>query len=244
MREQIQIAVQDILPDPAPVFALQGYPPNVHPDARALGIFKSAMGLLLGLARPVAVWMDITAEEFQSIYEGEGDNAPATPLERIYPQAEHFVLFAATLNEPVCDEIKALFANDDFALGAMLDSLASVAADLMGGRIEEHYLRTASSSPGPNSNGLMRYSPGYCGWHISAQKALFRRLRPEGIGITLRESYLMQPLKSISGVMLCGRPEIHRFRPDYPFCSECCTKSCVDRIKKMKKGRPPEVRSD
>jgi hypothetical protein len=189
----------------------------------------------------VGIWADIGPEEFRVIYRGEGQNAPKTPLAKIYPQAECFALFAATIGDAVCRETKALFANHNFALGSMLDSAASVATDMIGDRIEEHFLQHAGVEPRPAPDGLMRYSPGYCGWHISAQGALFKALRPGEIGITLRESYLMEPLKSISGAMLSGRPEIHRFRPDYPFCRECCTKSCVDRIRKMQERGESKV---
>jgi hypothetical protein len=77
---------------------------------------------------------------------------------------------------------------------------------------------------------LLRYSPGYCGWDITGQRALFAALHPEEIGIRLNESCLMEPVKSISGVMVAGPAEIHEFNNDYPFCSECRTKDCRRRI--------------
>jgi hypothetical protein len=62
------------------------------------------------------------------------------------------------------------------------------------------------------------------------QGKLFEFLRPREIGITLRESYLMDPLKSVSGVVLVGPREIHEFEMDYSFCAECRTPSCRARI--------------
>jgi hypothetical protein len=55
-------------------------------------------------------------------------------------------------------------------------------------------------------------------------------LRPEEIGITLRESCLMEPLKSISGVLVAARPEDHRFDNTYQFCRTCSTQTCRSRI--------------
>ena len=83
------------------------------------------------------------------------------------------------------------------------------------------------------SSGTVRYSTGYCGWHMSGQKKLFGFLHPEDIGIMLLDSYLMKPLKSISGVIVVGEKEIHRFKDSYPFCSDCKTHSCRKRIKAL-----------
>jgi len=58
-------------------------------------------------------------------------------------------------------------------------------------------------------------------------------LKPAEIGITLLDSYLMTPLKSISGVLLTGKKEIHIIKDDYPFCSQCKTHSCQQRIRTL-----------
>jgi hypothetical protein len=76
----------------------------------------------------------------------------------------------------------------------------------------------------------LRYSPGYCGWHISGQKRLFERLNPAEIGITLNSSFLMQPLKSISGVIVSAERKYHLIKSDYPFCAVCPHRSCRERI--------------
>ena len=84
--------------------------------------------------------------------------------------------------------------------------------------------------------GILRFSPGYCGWHVSAQKKLFEYLKPEEIGIGLNESCLMQPLKSISGVIFTGRMEIFEFDDNYPFCSDCTDHACRDRARTIGKS--------
>jgi hypothetical protein len=88
----------------------------------------------------------------------------------------------------------------------------------------------------PPGDVFLRYSPGYCGWDITGQRQLFQALRPEEIGITLRESCLMEPLKSISGVLVAARPEVHRFDNNYPFCSACTTQTCRSRITAIDSG--------
>ena len=80
---------------------------------------------------------------------------------------------------------------------------------------------------------MLRFSPGYCGWHVSGQKRLFAELKPQKIDLTLRESCLMQPLKSISGVLVAGPKIIFDIDDTYPFCAACKTHSCRDRYQAL-----------
>ncbi|MCK7538940.1 MAG: hypothetical protein MZV63_52410 [Marinilabiliales bacterium] len=44
-----------------------------------------------------------------------------------------------------------------------------------------------------------RFSPGYCGWDVAEQHKLFSFFKDNFCGITLTESALMNPVKSVSG---------------------------------------------
>ncbi len=85
-------------------------------------------------------------------------------------------------------------------------------------------------------DGVLAYSPGYCGWDISGQRKLFEFLKPETVGISLGESCLMQPLKSVSGVFIIGPKAIHLFDNCYSFCGRCTTHNCRDRIRALDAG--------
>lgn len=49
-----------------------------------------------------------------------------------------------------------------------------------------------------------RFSPGYCDWNVSDQHKLFRLLPENFCGIRLSESSLMNPIKSVSGIIGLG----------------------------------------
>ncbi len=123
----------------------------------------------------------------------------------------------------------------------MLDSAASEGTELTSIALESEFRRylkgTEKLKP---SSGLLRFSPGYCGWHISAQKYLFDFLRPEEIGLRLRETFLMEPLKSISGVMVAGPKEIFEFDDTFSFCLDCMTHTCRERIQALRESLKPE----
>ena len=79
----------------------------------------------------------------------------------------------------------------------------------------------------------LSYSPGYCGWNIDAQKKLFSFLKPQQIGISLNESCLMTPLKSVTGVLVYGNKSIHQFDNSFSFCFNCKVQSCIERIERI-----------
>jgi len=50
-----------------------------------------------------------------------------------------------------------------------------------------------------------RYSPGYCGWDVTEQHKLFQLMPENYCGIKLTPSALMDPVKSISGIIGIGK---------------------------------------
>ena len=227
MREILQFESSEIEPDRDAVLKGQGMPAGAEPDERTRLLLNRAMGLLANCCRPQGIVADISLTEFEKVYRGEGANEPQTPLEKIVTRAERLALFAITLGEEISEKISELFGANDFALGSMLDSAASEGAEEAARLAERRFLdRLKEEGSASDSTAVLAYSPGYCGWHVSGQKKLFAYLRPEQIGISLRESCLMQPLKSISGVLVAGDKEIHNFEDNYPFCEQCRTRRC------------------
>jgi hypothetical protein len=237
MREILEFSSDDLKPEVEAVLRSQGIPAGVDVPDRTVKLADEAISTFVPSCEAVGVIGEISEAEFASVYEGEGRNETATPLKEIFPLADNLALFAITVGETISGEIEALFEEGDFALAAMLDTVASEATEIAGTMAERWYLQfLAGERRNFGESVVLRYSPGYCGWHVSGQRRLFEFLRPKEVGITLTESYLMQPLKSISGVMVVGRKEIHDFEMSYPFCENCRTKDCRSRIRAIMKG--------
>lgn len=70
-----------------------------------------------------------------------------------------------------------------------------------------------------------RYSPGYCNWQLDDQKQLFELLPDNPCRISLTESMLMMPIKSVSGIIGVGNDvEWHKYA-----CDDCQDKNCIYR---------------
>jgi len=229
MRQRFAWTAAESLPLRAEVLRLQGVPVEADLSPRIGALLEAALAAYLETAQPRAVFGGISREEFRSVYRGEGRNAPETPLETVLAGAEQLALFVATVGGVVTTRIRGLFGRNEPALGAMLDSVASAAADRLTVLLGARSLGTEGAA-GANGTRVLAYSPGYCGWHVSGQRALFASLEPGEIGVSLNSSCLMEPLKSVSGVLVAGPAGIHSFAPAYPFCPECRDKPCRARI--------------
>jgi len=234
MREIINFSVQDIKPNRDAILKNRGTPPSTESLEKVDTLLKVAMDLFYTLAVPVGIISGVSISEFEVIYCGEGQNEKTTPVDEIFRRADNLALFAVTLGEKVSQKINELFKLKEFALGCILDSIASKGTEKAGDITENHFFKyLIKNRKATASTRILRYSPGYCGWHISGQKKLFEFLHPEDIGISLGDSFLMHPLKSISGVMIAGQKEIHYFKDNFPFCRQCSKHTCRERIKSL-----------
>jgi hypothetical protein len=241
MSERVEWTAAASLPSRGDVLHLQGIPPDATVPARIEALLDAATAAYLEVAEPRAIVGEITPGAFAKVYRGEGRNAPATPLDVIVPKAERLALFAATVGAPATARIRELFDAHELALGCMLDSVCSAAADRLAELLSARDLGRADRSAAGDRR-VLPYSPGYCGWDVRGQKELFAYLRPEQVGITLNASCLMQPLKSVSGVLVAGPALIHKFKPAFPFCEECRERPCLDRMRTvLKQGLAPSA---
>lgn len=232
MRKIFNISVDEIIPPIGSVLAAQGIPLHLKPDERTIHLAQEAILLFRRNAQPIGIIMEISRNDFDDVYIGDGKNATDSPIEHIYKLADDLALFAITIDQSICTEISKLFERNDFALGSMLDAAASEGAELMAQGIENFYRKHLEKiGRFDNKRGVLRFSPGYCGWHMSAQKKIFNTLHPEDINIDLNSSFLMNPLKSISGIIISGQKEIFEFEDTFSFCKDCVTHECRDRIK-------------
>ena len=234
MTPKVQFSRSEILPEREAVLRFQGMAGGVPVQDQVTALLAEALDIFNETCEPVGIIAELSTNEFREIFRGEGENNRDTPLDHIFPQADALALFALTVGGEVSRRIEDLFAENDFALGYMLDTVASLAADKAVEVCEASFLHDLVQRrlTRPDHHALS-YSPGYCGWHLTGQKKLFQYLQPEKIGITLNDSCLMTPLKSVTGVLAAGRKDIHLFETNYTFCRDCRTYSCRQRMKKL-----------
>jgi hypothetical protein len=221
-------------PDHRAVLNAQGIPDDAAVPERVASLIDEGFEIFSSQVKATGMRAEVSIEEFGAIYDGDGRNASQTQLEGIFLDAHRLALFAVTVGEAVCGEIRRLFEEGDPALGYTLDTIASAGAEKLVDAMAHDYQKSVlHSDPTLSAVRVLPYSPGYCGWHVSGQKKLFKVLEPERIGISLTDSCLMQPSKSVSGVLVAADKEVHDFDIDFAFCTDCTDQDCRERIQSV-----------
>ena len=105
------------------------------------------------------------------------------------------------------------------------DALGSVIAEKCADQMEKALQESIDKLGWMHTN---RFSPGYCGWHVSQQQLLFPLFQGHTCGVKLTDSSLMIPIKSVSGIIGLGE----KVRKLEYTCGLCDFKQCYKRKKK------------
>jgi hypothetical protein len=132
------------------------------------------------------------------------------------------VLFVGTAGPEIENYSKQLMKEGQLVEGYIMDVIGSEVVETALDYCQD-IIESELKNKGLNITN--RYSPGYCGWHVSEQHKLFSLLPENFCNIKLKESALMIPIKSVSGIIGIGKDII---KQDYA-CDICDQENCVYR---------------
>ncbi len=141
-------------------------------------------------------------------------------------KASDVAFFICTLGPQIPAKIKALSEQGLHLEAYILDLIASDAVDLAMDLVQNQLKDQLAAE---ELNLTNRYSPGYCDWNVQDQKKLFRILPGHFTKVSLTESCVMHPMKTISGIIGIGKDV--KFNPYN--CEVCRRKDCVYSSRKM-----------
>jgi len=143
-------------------------------------------------------------------------------------KSESIAIFLCTAGAEIVIRSRQAMQERDLLKGYVYDVVGSeiveAAADLMQKELEK-----AISATGNRITN--RYSPGYCGWDVSEQHKLFQLLPDNFCGIRLTQSALMDPVKSVSGIIGIGK----EVKMNPYTCKLCDLETCVYRKSRDRK---------
>lgn len=142
-------------------------------------------------------------------------------------EASALAVFVCTAGSLFTDLANEYLKQGDLPEAFIADAIGSVTVENAMDRIQQALETEMNLQEMKISN---RYSPGYCEWHVSGQQALFSLIDDNHTGVTLTASCLMQPIKSVSGIIGIG---VDMQKCPYG-CSICHSSTCVYRRIKHK----------
>jgi hypothetical protein len=113
----------------------------------------------------------------------------------IFAHAEKVALCICTIGPQIESESARLMKKDELMKGLILDAVGSEAVEQVARESEKILCEKAL---GMGFWPSKRFSPGYESWPIEEQRYIFRVIPGEDIGVTLNESCMMIPRKSVS----------------------------------------------
>lgn len=207
-----------------------GYEPGTAPGPVTLLINEITEELLKldGIKAEYRIFKDISLSKEDKSLQLEGVTFNIKPI--IYRQvkeAEEVALFICTAGPVVGEMSRQSMKDGDLLRGYVYDVIGSEVVEAAADMMQEELRKRMAGSGKEITN---RFSPGYCGWDVAEQHKLFSFFKDNFSGITLTESALMNPVKSVSGIIGIG---INVKYTPYQ-CHLCNDKNCIYRNKKSK----------
>lgn len=140
---------------------------------------------------------------------------------------EKIAVFICTAGQGFSDCAKIYNKEGEYLKGYIVDTMGSVAVEKSMDFIQSELEKRMQQEGMKITN---RYSPGYCNWPVEDQKQLFSLLSVHTCGISLSDSCLMMPIKSVSGIIGIGK-DVHK--SSYS-CDICNNLTCIYRKVKDK----------
>jgi hypothetical protein len=145
-------------------------------------------------------------------------------------KTDSVAIFLCTAGAEIGIRSKKAMNERDFLKGYIYDVVGSEIVEAAVDIMQEELGKSMLDSGMKITN---RYSPGYCGWDVSEQHKLFELIPENYCGIKLSQSALMDPEKSVSGIIGIGK----NVKFNQYTCMMCEMVDCIYRRVKEKKGR-------
>jgi hypothetical protein len=135
------------------------------------------------------------------------------------------VLGICTIGPALEEEVRELTRKDQLAFATALDAVGSEMVESLAEMLETLICKEAAAL---GLSSYPRFSPGYGDWALaSGQKTIFSLLPSHRVGVSLSETFLMSPLKSISFAMKLSTSAPSE--PRLPKCALCDKDKCYYR---------------
>ena len=143
-------------------------------------------------------------------------------ISKCLEEASYIALFLCTAGPDFSNITRKLNHEGSWMESYLVDAIGSLTVE-KAMNIIWHNLAESMDKEGLKISN--RYSPGYCNWDVSDQKILFSLIGDNLTRVTLSETCLMLPVKSVSGIIGIGE-NLRRYKYG---CEMCNNQTCIYR---------------
>ena len=225
MIKKISYSFSELAVNQMDVAEILGYPDGILPEPFA-GYLSEAMKISAAfndICGAIYYENDICFPEEKGRFDVRGVHFKVgkTVLHELR-NSESVALFICTAGKEISELAQNLLMGDNPVLGYVYNVLGSLTVEVVADRIHQEIRKVAVSSGELITN---RYSPGCCHWNVDDQHKLFSFFPNNCCGISLTDSALMYPIKSVSGIIGMGKYVKYR---QYT-CDLCSQNDCFYR---------------
>jgi hypothetical protein len=181
-----------------------------------------ALGRALMVPRAVVRWASVRPD---------GDALAAEDVVFAIPgiagqwgRIERLAAAVCTIGPALEQRVADLWAARELPLASMLDSVGSGAVESLAEHVNDLLCQEGIARGLRVTN---RISPGYGGWDVAEQRALFRLCPGAAVGVSLNEACFMTPEKSLT--LLAGAGPEARVDHYVSQCARCWMRDCAYR---------------
>ncbi len=218
----------DIQIDKDKVCHLLGYRRGRRPKASISSLIDEKINKASDLIQPSCFYQFMDIKEVISprvvLENGIRVTVTSNILSWALAPCQKVAVFVSSIGNHLESRVTQLMEEGEVLKGAILDAIGSLAADNAASCLQDKVQEMANSE---GAEITLRYSPGYCDWDITEQRAIFEVMDSTQTGIELSEDCLMTPRKSISGLIGLGWGDRNRIR--FTPCRFCTRKDCPSR---------------
>lgn len=214
---------ETVRPYPAEVTTIMGYPPGSEPayvpEMLEILLNEAASHVSAGGCYSIFGIVEINVPK-GLIFYNSGSIKCGSKIAKQMIDSDSFALFIATTGDMFDEWMMSKAAGGDVLAEYLCSSIGSSIADKVADIVQEEIKGIAVNTGKGITN---RYSPGYCSWNIREQRGIFDLLPAEKIGVRLTSSFLMKPIKSVSGIIGIGVDK----KPGPYMCDICDMTNCL-----------------
>ena len=216
--ENFEVAI-----DPQVILSVHGYGAEKKPRQAIIDMVSSVAKEAEGLAKPRAIYREFPVarlDENSLTLENGITFSIGRKISSLWEGSRAMGIALYTIGPELEDRVSALMEGGDGMQALNLDIAGTIALGVVGYQIQ-HMACEKLSAKGVEAGAWL--NPGYVGWPLTDQRLIFGMLPAGSIGVTLNDSCMMIPRKSVT---ICAGIGVSGSSAGFNRCRHCGVAKC------------------